>query len=95
MTSSRMKSTRLLRSFSFKKQSSNVHDYNDGLDADNYKNPAIPAFSTHPIYSNLPGAEEGRTKHNLSAHHVNHLAGLAKSTTAALSAADVAKMVAE
>ena len=95
MTSSRMKSTGLLRSFSFKKQSSNVHDYNDGLDADNYKNPAIPAFSTHPIYSNLPGAEEGRTKHNLSAHHVNHLAGLAKSTTAALSAADVAKMVTE
>eukprot|EP00970_Alexandrium_tamarense_P010451 scaffold2110_cov203-Alexandrium_tamarense.AAC.1 len=95
MTSSRMKSTGLLRSFSFKKQSSNVRDYDDGLDADNYKNPAIPAFSTHPIYSNLPGAEEGRTKHSLSAHHVNHLAGLAKSTTAALSAADVAKMVAE
>ena len=90
-----MKSTGLLRSFSFKKQSSNVHDYDDGLDADNYTNPAIPAFSTHPNYSNLPGAEEGRTKPNLSAHHVNHLAGLAKSTTAALSAADVAKMVAE
>ena len=95
ITSSRMKSTGLLRSFSFKKQSSNVRDYDDGLDADNYKNPAIPAFSTHPIYSNLPGAEEGRTKPNLSAHHVNHLAGLAKSTTAALSAVDVAKMVAE